>query len=154
MTLEPIIKANLDKFREDYLLENLSEDKLFERFVNYHILSQQQPGVFSTEYELLDKICVGGGNDLGIDGIAISLNGKYIKSCNDIDDILSGNRKGEFDITFIQSKNKSKFDLGEYLKFTNGVECFLEDDITMPINDSISEAHKIYNYIMSNDIIM
>lgn len=154
MTLEPIIKANLDKFREDYLLKNLNPDELFERFVNYHILSQQQPGVFSTEYELLDKICVGGGNDLGIDGIAISLNGKYIKSCDDIDDILLGNRKGEFDITFIQSKNKSKFDLGEYLKFTNGVECFLESDITMPISDSISEMHKIYNYIMSNDIII
>ncbi len=154
MTLEPIIKAKLEKFRKDYLLKDLSEDKLFERFVNYHILSQQQPGIFSTEYELLDKICVGGGNDLGLDGVAISLNGKYVKSCEDIDDVLPGNRKGEFEITFIQSKNKSKFDLGEYLKFTHGVECFLESNISMPISDAIDEIHKIHNYIMSNDIII
>lgn len=155
MTLEPIIRAKMEKFKNDYLInKDEDEDKLFERFVNYHILSQQQPGVFSTEYELLDKICVGGGNDLGIDGIAILLNGKYIKSCSDVDDILFGSRKGEFEIVFIQSKNKSKFDLGEYMKFTSGVESFLESKINTPACKEVEEWHEIYNYIMSNEVII
>lgn len=75
MTLSPILRAKLNKYIRDYGLDKLSEDEAFERFVNYHVLSQQYPGVFSSENELLDAICVGGGNDLGIDGIAISLNG-------------------------------------------------------------------------------
>ena len=80
MTLTPIIKAKLEQYIEDYYLTSLTESKAFERFINDNILSQIQPSVFKTEYELLDMICVGGSNDMGIDGIAISLNGQFIKS--------------------------------------------------------------------------
>ncbi len=154
MTIEPILKAKLEKYQEDYLLNNLNEDELFERYVNSNILSQMQPGVFTTDYELLDLICVGGGNDLGIDGIAILVNGRFAKSRNDVDDILYGNRRGEIEIIFIQSKNKSKFDLGEYMKFTNGVEDFLQEKIIQPANEAVMNWHSIYNYIMSKEVII
>lgn len=154
MTIEPILKAKIEKYQEDYLLDDLNEDELFERYVNSNILSQMQPGVFTTDYELLDKICVGGGNDLGIDGIAILVNGRFVKSCTDVDDILHGSRKGEFEFIFIQSKNKSKFDLGEYMKFTSGVEDFLQEEIVQPANDTVKMWHEIYNYIMSKDVII
>lgn len=87
MTLEPIILAKMEKYKEDYLLNELTMDEVFERFVNSQILNQIQPGVFSTDYEVLDLICVGGGNDLGLDGIAISVNGRFVRSKQDIDDI-------------------------------------------------------------------
>lgn len=154
MTLDPIIKAKIQQYKKDYFLNELNEDQIFERFVNDNILSQMQPGVFKTEFELLDQICIGGGNDLGLDGIAISLNGQFIKSCTDIDDILIGNRKGTFEFIFIQSKNKVKFDLGEYMKFINGIETFLKETISMPHNDEVENWHKIFNYIMSNDMII
>lgn len=154
MTLEPILRAKMEQYKEDYLLTEMKEDAIFERFVNSHILSQLQPGVFTTDYELLDMICIGGGNDLSIDGIAILLNGRFIKSVEDVNDILCDNRKGEFEFIFIQSKNKNKFDLGEYMKFTSGVENFLEDEITMPANESVMKWHQIYNYIMSKKIII
>lgn len=154
MTIEPILKAKMEKYQEDYLLNNLNEDEVFERYVNCNVLTQMQPGVFTTDYELLDLICVGGGNDLGIDGIAILVNGRFVKSREDVDDILYGSRKGEIEIIFIQSKNKSKFDLGEYMKFTSGVEDFLQDEITLPVNKTVKDWHDIYNYIMSRDVII
>lgn len=154
MTLEPILKAKMEKYKEDYGLNNYTEDKIFERYVNSQILSQLQPGVFTTDYELLDLICVGGGNDLGIDGIAILVNGRFIKSREDIDDILFGSRKGEFEIIFIQSKNKNKFDSGEYMKFTSGVEKFLNESTLLNINASVSYWHEVFKYIMSKDVII
>lgn len=154
MTLEPILKAKMEQYRKDYLLGDLEEDEVFERFVNFHILSQMQPGAFSADFELLEATSVGGGNDLALDGIAVLLNGRLIKSREDIDDILMGSRKGEFDIIFIQSKNKNKFDLGEYMKFASGVENFLENTISMPANDEVKRWHDIYNYIMSDDVII
>ena len=88
MTIEPILKAKIEKYKEDYLLNYLNEDEVFERYVNSSVLSQMQPGVFSTDYELLDFICVGGGNDLGIDGIGILVNGRFVKSKEDVDNLL------------------------------------------------------------------
>lgn len=154
MTIEPILKAKMEKYQEDYLLDGFNEDEVFERYVNSNVLSQMQPGVFATDYELLDSICVGGGNDLGIDGIAILVNGRFVKSKEDVDDILYGSRKGEIEVIFIQSKNKSKFDFGEYTKFTNGVEGFLQERIMFPANDKVQVWHEVYNYIMSKDIII
>lgn len=153
MTLNPIINAKLRKYKEDFYL-SCNDDEAFERFINYHVLSKFQPGVFDTDFELMDLISVGGGDDLGLDGIAIFLNGQMIRSCEDIDDLLSGSKRGNFEIVFTQSKNKSKFDLGEFMKFTNGVENFLQDDITMPHNKNIDSWHMIYQYILSDDIII
>lgn len=154
MTLDPIIKAKMEVYREDYLLGELSEDELFERYVNDNILSQLQPDVFKTEYELLDKICIGGGNDLGIDGIAITLNGQFIKSIDDIEDLVGEKNRAQFELVFIQSKNKKSFELGEYMKFLSGVEMFLQDTINAPFNENIQAWHDIYLYVMADDVII
>lgn len=154
MTIEPIIKVKMEKFREDTNIPFISEDILFERFVNFNILSMHQPYVLATDNELLDTICVGGGNDMGVDGIAISLNGRFIKSISDINDILSDGKKGKFELIFIQSKNKEKFDLGEYSKFISGVEDFLKDDIVQPHNEDLKKWHDVRNHIFSNDIMI
>lgn len=154
MTLGPILHAKLAKYIRDYELSDVKEDDAFELFVNYHILSQQQPGVFSTDSGLINDISVGGGNDLGLDGVAISLNGRLITTKEEIDDILSVYKKGRFQFTFIQSKNREKFDLGEFAKYTAGVLDFLNEKIVAPINDGVRRWHDIYNYIMSDDIII
>lgn len=153
MNLTPILRAKLSKFINNFELEG-SADENFERFVNYHILSQDYPGIFDVDYELLDTICVGGGNDLGIDGIAITLNGKLIRTKEEVDDILSVQHKGRFTLTFIQSKNKEKFDLGEYMKFTSGIVDFLNEEIKAPANNDIDNWHDLYKYIISDDIII
>lgn len=153
MTLNPIVIAKLKKFKEDFLL-SCGDDDAFEKFSNFHILSQFEPSVFSSDFELIDLVSVGGGMDLGLDGIAFFLNGQIIRSCDDIDELLTGNKKGDFELVFIQSKNKKKFDYGEFLKFTTGVEEFLKNTIEMPHNSEIESWHIIYQYIMSNEIII
>ena len=154
MTLGPVLKAKLTRYIQNYELEDMKEDDAFELFVNSNILSQQHPGVFTTDRELLNIISVGGGNDLGLDGISISLNGRMIRSKEEIDDILAVCKKGKFEITFIQSKNREKFDLGEFTKYTAGVLDFLNEKINSPVNEDVKYWHEIYNYIMSSEIII
>ena len=57
-------------------------------FVIHSILSHHQPGVFASDGELLENICVGGPNDMGIDGLAIKLNDLLITGKEDAEDLL------------------------------------------------------------------
>lgn len=156
MILEPIINVRLNKFIENYELDNISKDQAFERFANYMILSSHQPDAFTTENELMELISVGGPNDMGIDGIAIKLNGTFIRSIEDIVDVLAIRKsmKASFEFIFIQSKHKSKFDLGEYTKFVDGVEEFLGEQVYQPINDAVKQWREIKEYIYSDEIMI
>ena len=87
MTDEPIIHAKLKKFVESNNLNITDKDELFEYFANYSILFQHRPDAFCADSELLDEICVGGGLDGGLDGIAIKVNGFLIRSKEEIDEL-------------------------------------------------------------------
>ena len=154
MKLQPIIRVKLAKFREDYELQNESDGVAFERFANQVILSTHQPGAFSVDDSLLDAVCVGGQNDMGLDGICIKLNGLLIHTLQDAKDIFERYNKADIEFIFIQSKYKEKFDSGEYAKFANGVVDFLGDDHFQPNNDSIQEWLSIKEYLMSDQVMM
>ncbi|MDR2499552.1 MAG: hypothetical protein LBD37_00545 [Treponema sp.] len=79
--MEPIIKAKFEKFREKMDLDGLPESAAFERFVNYTILTGHQPDAFNGDSELFENVNVGGPEDMGIDGIAIKVNGSLISVC-------------------------------------------------------------------------
>lgn len=154
MKLQPIIRVKLAKFREDYELQHLSDGVAFERFANQVILSTHQPGAFSVDDSLLDSVCVGGQNDMGLDGICIKLNGLLIHTLQDAKDIFERYNKADIEFIFIQSKYKEKFDSGEYSKFANGVVDFLGEDHFQPNNDSVREWLSIKEYLMSDQVMM
>ena len=96
MIYEPIIKAHQKKFVESFDLKKCPDSEAFEKFANYTELLQHQPDAFSSDMELLDTVSIGGGNDGGIDGIAIKVNNYLIKTQDEIDEFLKkrsfGNR--------------------------------------------------------------
>lgn len=113
MIYEPIIKAHQKRFKEAYNFKKDTEDQIFEKFVNYSELLQHQPDAFSSDLEFLDLVCVGGGQDAGLDGLAIKVNGYFVKSQEEIDEFL---KSGQIDIEFIliQSKNKKTLRVSVY----------------------------------------
>ena len=154
MKLQPIIRVKLAKFREDYELKNESEGVAFERFANQTILSSHQPGVFSVDDSLLDGVCIGGQNDMGLDGICIKLNGLLIHTLQDAKDIFEKYNRADIEFIFIQSKYKEKFDSGEYSKFTTGVVDFLSNDHFQPHNSKIQEWLDIKEFLLSDTVMM
>jgi len=153
MQLEPIIAAKLKTFQESFELENIQAGIAFGRFVNHSILSSHQPDAFSADSELLEKICVDGEWDTGIDGLAILLNGLVIKDKSDVDSIMNQFRYVKVEFVFTQSKYKPGFDSAEFLKFIAGVRDFLSSEQKLPQNDKIKEAVDLKNYILSENFI-
>ncbi len=149
MQLKPIILAKFKKFTDTFELNNLPESIAFERFVNHAILSFHQPDAFTADSNFLEKVCVGGTLDTGIDGIAIKVNGILVRSIDDIDEIMQRPRDIDVELIFIQSKYKPNFDTSDFLKFTAGVRDFLQPDQRLPHNDKISDMLKLKNYVFS-----
>ena len=154
MNLQPVIKAKLRKFKSDYEVESLSDSIAFERFANQMVLAAHQPDAFSCDDDLLDAVCVGGSNDMGLDGICIKLNGILVHSVSEAQDIISLHKRADIELIFIQSKYKEKFDSGEYSKFINGITDFLSDEHFQPCNSAVTEWIKIKEYLMSEEVML
>lgn len=153
MKFEPMIKVLMRNYQKQYEKEELDDAKAFEYFVNYTILKSHQPEAFSTSNELADLICVDGKDDMGIDGIAIKVNGIFISSKHDINDFIKQQKKIDIEFIFIQSKYKEKFDSGEYGKYMDGVKDFLQEEHFEPRNDKIDFWLELKDYLLSYDII-
>ncbi len=154
MNIEPVINARFKRFKEQYNLVKMNEGGAFERFVNFNILYAHNTEAFLGNSDFLDFCSVGGSNDLGIDGIGIKLNGVFVRSNEDVEDILGKNKKAYVEFIFIQSKYKDKFDMGEYNNFIAGVRDFLSDKQLQPTNDKVKKLIEIKEYILSEDIMV
>ena len=150
MIIEPIIKAKLKKFIEKYELD-MDEDSAFERFANWVLLQRHQPDAFSTDTDLLDSVSAGGGNDLGIDGLCIKINGFLIKSITEAKDLVEKYSKIKIEFIFIQSKNKNALKQQEHNIFYSGVKEFLSEKQYQPMNEKITSWLEIKNYLLSED---
>lgn len=82
---------------EDFLtsLEHRSEElpSDFEKFVNYTLISKEYTKTFD-----VDTVTVASGNDTGIDGIGIIVNGHLIDYVDGINDLLDKN--GYLEVTY------------------------------------------------------
>ena len=93
--MDKITRNNLKEFCERHEITELPEDKQFERFASYCALRRHYNGeTFDT-----DAIHTGGGNDTGLDGVAILLNGSIITDAEEIDEHAEISE--QFDITFV-----------------------------------------------------
>lgn len=154
MQFEPMIKARINAFKKAHRLLEIPDDTLFELFVNDAILRSHQPDISPTDDSLLDECSVGGANDMGIDGIAIKVNGIFVSTKQDIDELIELNKQISIELLFIQSKNKDKLDSGEFSKFADGILDFLSDVHLEPHNEKIDALLEIKDYLFSDDIIL
>ena len=149
MNVEPIINAKFNKFRERMELVKMADGVAFEQFVNHTILSAHQPDAFNGDNELFERVNVGGKKDMGIDGIAIKLNGLFIKDIEEAKDLTKKLPRINIEFIFIQSKYKSNFDKGEFNNFCDGVREFLSEKQRQPVSDEIKELIKIKEFLLS-----
>lgn len=143
--MDRITKQLLSDFLKDQEIESVSEADDFEKFCNYSIVSNEYSKTFD-----VGMITVGAGNDTGIDGIAILVNGHLIEDCEEVDDLLENN--GFLDVTyiFIQSKTSSKFDTKEIHSFYFGVSDFFNEQPKLPRNYDITRFNEISEHILNN----
>lgn len=131
------------------LLSNLeisseSESKDFEKLANYTVVSNEYNKTFDIE-----TLTVGDGNDTGIDGIAIIVNGQLVESTDEVEDLLEKNNSLEIEYLFVQSKTSSSFDGADINSFLFGVSDFFLTKPKLVRNDDIKRFAEVSNYIFN-----
>lgn len=122
-----ILQGYLSDFKKDFnFSETIKEDILFEHFCNYCILSKVHPEAFYNDNFKIEEINVGGGQDTGIDGIAIVVNEHIVNSLEEIDSLKNQFQRLDVRFIFTQSKTSSEFKTSEIGNFIFGVKDFLK----------------------------
>lgn len=140
------ITANLLKvFKQEHGITAVPDSRAFEHFANYCVVSAEHAETFS-----LDDVSVGDGNDAGIDGVAILVNGCLVTSREEVRDLRSTNSYVEAHFIFIQAKRSSSFSGADIQNFCFGVNDFLGDAHKLPFNERLEEAWQIQLEIYEN----
>jgi hypothetical protein len=150
--LDPIIDAKIAKFKVRTGIDG-TDGSVFEKFVNYSILNGHQPGAFNGDTELFDKVNIGGYDDMGIDGIAVKVNGIIVRSIEEVQSLVEKLPRLEIEFIFIQSKYKEEFTKNEFVSFSSGVRDFLAPATRMPHSNEIQEIIEIKEYLISEEVV-
>lgn len=139
-----IVKAHLDSFVKSFGLEADEEEKQFEKFATYCVISNR----FSAAFDL-DDVVTGSGDD-GIDGIAVVIDETVNTSNEDAQTIFSAPRRNhDVDILFVQAKRSEGFDLGDFLKFKEGILRFATQTPYMATDDVLKDARCIFDVVLN-----
>jgi cold shock CspA family protein len=144
---DQILKGYLQNFGNQQGFANIPEPDLFSRFVTYCIISKQ----LGAPSSLADSD-VDGGQDTGLDAIAITINDRLVTSCDDVD-YLCKNGSIEVDFVFVQSKTSPKFDGGDMSNFVFGVRNFFSPTPTVAPNEFIASFKEIKDYIYKDKVM-
>ena len=143
--MDRIIQSYMDSFLQSQQIEEKNPSKQFEMFASYCSVEQ----IYADNYNLED-IIIGDGGDCGIDAVAIVVNGTFITSKEEIDDLLEMNKKlSEINFIFVQAKTSANFDYSDMGTFGVGVKDFFEIHPQMVRNDAVKEKSEIVEYIFS-----
>lgn len=155
--MEPILKSHFNRFKSSFSIETNEESNkeanAFEMFVNYVLFSRDDPDVFTGRSDLIDFVCVGGGNDTGIDGIGILVNDRLVKDIEEVQDIVSSSKKVKIKFVFIQSKMRPRFESSELQTFGTGVKMFFSEGY-VPENNKIVEYRTIKDFIYNDETVI
>lgn len=114
-----ILKGMLQEFAQRHELTGEQPDRQFEKFANFCLLK-------TDHYDSFEFEKVGTGNCLGVDGIAIVLNGVIVNELEDAQSFTKQQFTAKF--IFCQAKTSTSFDLGDFLKFITTIQVFFGTD--------------------------
>lgn len=148
-----IISGYLNEdFKNDFGIEETNEDKLFEIFVNYCIISRIHPEAFTSDFDKIEDLNVGGGEDTGLDGLAIIVNDHLVTSIEEIDDLKNFRKRLDVQFIFTQAKTSPRFEAEKVGTFIFGVKDFFRDKSSIKFNDNIKIFRELKEYIFKNSL--
>lgn len=136
-----IILGILSEFKNDFKFGAESEHKLFEKLINYLVLSKIDTEAFA-DSNIFDLIDMDKNSTFGVDAFAVFINDTIITNK---DYIVNYQKTKSMDIkfVFIQTKRSESFDSGEFLKFTTAVGNFLSNSPLIDLSDELKESKEI-----------
>jgi hypothetical protein len=105
--LDAITRSLLTQFVESEGLTHLSPAEQFERFVNFAVMSSEHSDTFNVED------VSGPGDEVGIDGIAVLVNGAMVTTAEQVEDLDERNGFVEATFVFVSAKRSPSFQESE-----------------------------------------
>ena len=145
--MDRITRSHLDSFRQEQTLGEMDEPDLFELFADFCVVAD----AYDDEFSVAD-VHVGGPDDLGLDGIAVIVNGALVTSVDEAQDLLAVNGYLDVQFVFVQAKSTSGFSGHEITSLFEGVEEFLRESPALPMSEAIANAHLLMAWLYDNSI--
>jgi hypothetical protein len=141
--LDLITQALVDQFIAAQQLTHLTPAKRFERFVNFCVVSTEQPETFNVE-DVSSP-----GSEVGVDGIAVLVNGALVTSPEQVDQLAAANNFVEATFVFTSAKRSPRFSESEVANIGLAVSDFFTKE-KLP-KTSFLEAYRdvkraVYNH--------
>lgn len=138
-----IVKAHLESFVDSLGLSADDEATQFEKFAAHCVISSRYSGTLD-----LDDVVTGAGDE-GIDAVAVVIDESVTASVEDALAVFAAPRRNhDVDIVFVQAKRTEGFDLGDFLKFKEGILRFANQTPYVATDEVLVEARSIYDVVM------
>ena len=135
---------NTFKIQQDFP-ESIESSVLFEHFANFCVVSKE----YTEEFEVED-VHVAGGNDLQLDGICIIVNGVFVDTTDEVDDLAKTNKYLNVEFIFIQAKSGANFSGADISNMFYGVREIFSENPTLPRNPNLAEKENLIKHIYTN----
>jgi hypothetical protein len=116
--LDQITQSLVDEFVASEGLTHLKPAERFERFVNFAVISSEHSDTFNVED------VSGPGDEVGIDGIAVLVNGALVTTAEQVADLADRNGFVEATFVFVSAKRSQKFQEAQLANLTMAVDDF------------------------------
>lgn len=127
--MDIVTKNLVSSFKsEESFLDDIDNAILFEHFANFCVVSKD----YGEEFDV-DDLHTGGGDDLGIDGFGILVNGTIVSDTSEVEDLAATNRYLETEFIFCQAKSGGNFTGSEISNFFFGVKDLFSQTPCFPV---------------------
>ena len=140
--MNPVVKGQLDQFMKANKDVKLSESDAFEVLTIHAV----ENGVLTESIDPFAAHLI--GNEFGIDGIAILIQGEICTNADEAEAALSTGKKHVVEFHFFQSKTSDNLDYGHLSKFFDGVVAFIDGDFPDP-SIQIQELSEVKDLVYS-----
>jgi hypothetical protein len=136
--MDRIIESLVEKFAAQHDLSGRERDEQFERFANYCVVATRgTEETFDVEDVTVD------GNEVGLDGLAIQVNGRIVSDPDEVAGLAQTNGYLEVNFIFVQAKTTEGFDAGAVEKMGRAVKDFFRGQSDLPSSDFLERCRAI-----------
>jgi hypothetical protein len=139
-----VVRSHLANFQQRFNLVQ-PEAKLFEAFVNYSVLRSY------SEDQVAPEDLIYEGDDPGIDGVMFFVDGAYISSVDELEDMIHKSRRDvEIIVVFAESKTSEYWEKMKINSFQSAIIDFINDDDAYPLSPYLEERKELFNSVIQN----
>lgn len=139
--MNPVIRAQLREFAKANALSGETQENQFEIYSIFAVLS----GLLGESIDAYDVHLT--GDEFGVDGIAIIIQGEIVKNRQEAEDKLGSIKNPSVEFIFFQSKTSTSYDYGDMSKFFDSVSDFFDGSLnseSQAVEDCFGAMEAIY----------